>query len=164
MLDSLFQSFRGRHPKDIIKLANRTISDLLICAVLLPVAAVNLKAPISPFLSATDASGWGEAAVQTKIPQSIADELYRHVLRRSVWSKLLEPSKAWSKLHDLLDPNDELPEGEEAYTSNPLWETLSDCLQYRLLFKQQRKGNRHINVGELRGFLKAEKINGSRRP
>lgn len=164
VLDSLFQSFRGRHPRDIIKLADRAVTDLLICATLLPMAAVNLKATISPILTATDASNWGEAAVQSRIPQRVADEVYRHVLRRSVWSRLLEPGKAWSRLHGALDPSTELPEGETPYVSNPLWETLSDCLQYRLLYKQQRKGNRHINVGELRGFLKAEKINGSRRP
>ena len=164
VLDSLFQSFRGRHPRDIIKLADRAITDLLICAVLLPMAVVNLKAQISPILTATDASSWGEAAVQSRIPQGIANEVYRHVLRRSVWSRLLEPSKAWERLHGTLDPEHELPEGELAYSSNPLWETLSDCLQYHLLYKQQRKGNRHINVGELRGFLKTEKINGSRRP
>lgn len=90
--------------------------------------------------------------------------MIRHTLRKSVWIRLLSPADALEKLHDRLDPEKELPDEDESFQGNALWRVLAQCLQYRLLFKQQRKGVRHINVGELRACLKAEKLHGYSSP
>ena len=75
-----------------------------------------------------------------------------------MWTKLLPPGKAWARGHDLLKPEEELPDEVECYKSNPLWEALATSLEYKLLYKEAARGPRHINIGEVRGMLKAEKI------
>ena len=65
-------------------------------------------------------------------------------------------------MHGRLDPQFELPEDEEPYVSNPLWEILAEVPQYQLLYAKQAPRPRHINVGELRGMLRAEKLLGPR--
>ena len=51
----------------------------------------------------------------------------------------------------------ELPDPSQTFSANPLWSVLARCLDCVLLYKTQAQGRRHINIGELRGFLKAEK-------
>ena len=163
-LDHLFASFRGRDPRAIVALDSRLSSTLLMTACLIPLAVTNLRARVSDRLTATDASSWGEAAVCAKLPRRVAEELYRHTLRKSVWARLLAPAAAWERTHGLLAPDKELPEGVERYRSNPLWEHLACCLEYRLLFKREKSGQRHINVGELKAMLRAEEIHAKTRP
>lgn len=164
LLDSIFIAVRDREPSSIIKLSGRLISELLLCVVLLPLAATNLRAPVSSTLTATDASDWGEAAVTSMVPSTLSHELYRHTLRKSVWTRLLAPAQAWLRSHGKLGVEEELPGEEDMFTANPLWVILARCLQFRLLFKKGATGRRHINIGELRGFLKAEQILGTREP
>lgn len=164
LLDSVFIAVRDREPTNIIKLSGRLISELLLCVVLLPLAATNLRAPVSSTLTATDASDWGEAAVTSMVPTALSHELYRHTLRKSVWTRLLAPAQAWLRSHGKLGVEEELPGEENMFTANPLWVVLARCLQFRLLFKKGTTGRRHINIGELRGFLKAEQILGTREP
>lgn len=57
-----------------------------------------------------------------------------------------------------------MPEEEEAYQSNPLWERLAKSLNFKLTFSKAKRAPRHINIGELRGALKAERIGAMRRP
>ena len=129
---------------------------LLIIAVLTPLAVTNLRAPVARRITATDASNWGEAAVTAPLPEKIAEEVYRHTLKKSLWVRLLGPSAAWRRMHSMLDPAEEVPEPGTEYKSHPLWETLAKTLEYHLVFRRQRKGARHINVGELRAMLAAE--------
>ena len=110
-------------------------------ACLIPLAVTNLRARVSDRLTATDASSWGEAAVCAKLPRRVAEELYRHTLRKSVWARLLAPAAAWERTHGLLAPDKELPEGVERYRSNPLWEHLACCLEYRFLLSGRRAGS-----------------------
>ena len=51
----------------------------------------------------------------------------------------------------------ELPDPSQTFSANPLWSVLARCLDCVLLYKTQAQGRRHINIGESRGFLKAEK-------
>ena len=81
-------------------------------------------------------------------------------LRKSVWARLLAPAETWKRTRGLLDPDKELP----GYRSNPLWEHLACCLEYRLLSKREKSGQRHINVGELKAMLRAEEIHAKTRP
>ena len=164
ILDALFQISRGRSPRDVVKLNGKCRSELLLLAAILPVACTNLRAQVSPRITATDASQWGEAACSASVPQSIATEVHRLVLRKPVWAKLLPPGKAWERVHGRLPPQDELPGEREEFVSNPLWEILAESLDYRLLYSRQAPRPRHINIGELRGMLRAEKILGRRSP
>ena len=104
------------------------------------------------------------AACSASVPQSIATEVHRLVLRKPVWAKLLPPGKAWERVHGRLPPQDELPGEREEFVSNPLWEILAESLDYRLLYSRQAPRPRHVNIGELRGMLRAEKILGRRSP
>lgn len=164
LMDSLFDSFRNRDPRSIIELSGEVKGDLLTLVALMPVAGTNIRAPVSPRITATDASNWGEAGVVSPLPPEIAKEMIRHTLRKSVWVRLLSPGAALEKLHDVLDPSEELPDPDESFQGNILWRVFAQCLQYRLLFKQPKKGPRHINVGELRGCLKAERMHGYSSP
>lgn len=155
LLEGLFHVTRDRAQNDVIRLSNNLINELLVIVTLLPLACTNLRADFNPIVVATDASDWGEGAVFAKVKPSIAKELHRHGLRKSVWSKLLAPSQAWQRSKGLLESDQELP--DESYQSNPLWTLLARALEYHLMFAHAAKGRRRINIGELRSFLKAEK-------
>lgn len=161
VLDSIFDACKERNGKDVVKLSGRLKGELLICGFLLPMACTNIRAKHSGRITATDASHWGEAAVCCDIPEVAAREIARHSIRKSVWTRLLPPGKAWARGHNLLEPQDELPD-DECYKSNPLWEALASSLPYHLLYKEATKGPRHINIGEVRAMLKAEKMHASR--
>lgn len=135
-------------------------SELLTLALLLPVAVSNLRAKIQERIVATDASSWGEAAVVAKAPLKVCKELHRYSLRKPVWTKLLPPGKAWERAHGFLDTENELPGENDCYATNPFWETAAECLNYELLFKRASPAPRHINIGEVRSFLFAERILG----
>ena len=154
LLDMFFAATRGRNGNDVVQLSKRLVSEMLVCATLLPLAVTNLRAEVSGRITATDASDWGEAA---EIPNVLAEELYRHTLRKSVWTRLLAPADAWMRSHSLLPAAAELPDPSQTFSANPLWSVLARCLDCVLLYKTQAKGRRHINIGALRGFLKAEK-------
>ena len=149
IIGTLFQISRGREPRDIVvRLSGKCRSELLILAGLLPVACTNLRAKVSPRIPATDASQWGEAACSASVPQPIVNEIHRLVLRKSVWAKLLAPGLAWERVHGRLEPQFELPEDEDPYVSNPLWETLAEALDYNATSTSESLGACY----ELRGF------------
>ena len=164
LLDPIFCAYRIAGPRDIIHLSGEVRSTLLICSVLMPIAVTNLRASSPKVIVASDASNWGEAAVIATIEQNFGKEMLRHSLRKSIWTKLLAPASAWMRSHDLLTEDDELPEGEHKYFSNPLYELCAEAPNYEVLFAKPKSGNRHINVGELRAALKAERLVGERTP
>eukprot|EP00438_Fugacium_kawagutii_P006451 Skav204515 [mRNA] locus=scaffold3201:99100:106360:+ [translate_table: standard] len=170
LLDSLFGACNNSYNNNnndgnlVVELRGQLLSDLLMMVVLLPLAACNLRAQVSNRIVASDASNWGEAGCVASVPSAVARELYRHVLRRSVWTKLLQPHSAWLRGSGLLDPSNELPDPEDSFSSHPLWQLLAESLHYKLLFSRAKRGNRHINIGELRGFLKSESLEAKRNP
>ena len=164
LLDAIFQACSGRSARSIVRLSGRAKGELLIMAALLPFAATNLRAGFLPRVTASDASNWGEAGVYAEVPCNVSAELCRHSLRRSVWSKLLPPGKAWERAHERLSPDLELPEDVVPFESNPLWELLATSLHYKLLYSRRSAKPRHINIGEVRSMLESEKINGFRFP
>jgi hypothetical protein len=83
--------------------------------------------------------------------------MHRHGLSRSAWTKLLSPYKANLKGKGVLDPEEELPSG---YLSHPVWEVAARGLVYKVRWKRRARKARHINIGELRSYLKAEEIVG----
>lgn len=88
----------------------------------------------------------------------MTQELARHALKKSNWSKLLSPMKSWAKGHGLLDPSDELAgDDDEAYTTHPLWEIVARALPYREMWRRVVGRKFHINVLELRAHLAEER-------
>ncbi len=164
VLDPIFQSYRGRPRRAVIWLDTTTRETFLIIVALLLVAATNIRAVPNPWLAASDASNWGEAGVICPVPNRAYQELLRHCLRKSLWVKLLTPGAAWERMHGRLEPSGEIPSEEEPYKCNPLWTILATCLDFNLLFSKAKSGQRHINIGELRGALKTERLLGARQP
>lgn len=158
LMDSVFASYRGREDREIVKLDGRTLSDLLCMSCLLPLAVTNLRAKVSPRLTATDASSWGEAGVVASVPERIIEEIYRHTLKKSVWVRLLSPARALQRQKNLLQPEDEIPNPEDRFHSHPLWQSLAEGLDFRVLFSKSKTSSRHINVGELRAMLRSEHL------
>lgn len=126
-----------------------------IC-VLSTLAAVNLRAQHAGMVSATDASMSGMGCVRAELPPLVAKELARHCLRKGNWSKLLPPGKAWLRQHDMLDHEDELPEA--CYVCHPFWEVVARGLLYKEKWKLRVERPLHINILELRAYLREERF------
>ena len=163
VLNQVFAVVQQREANEIIYIGPELQTELMLCAILLPLAVTNIRALVLPQVCATDASGWGEAEVSCKIPVAIAREAARHCLRKSVWVRLLSPSQALARLHDDLEHEAELP-GDHSYSMHPLWEVLLRCPEYKLNWKAQSNRRRHINVSELRAFLRSERQQGLHHP
>ena len=71
------------------------------------------------------------------------------------WSKLLTPEAALRRERGHLRPDEELP--EERYHFHPIWQEISETMQFSLLGKVKTvRRRRHINIGEVQAALKAE--------
>ena len=141
----------------IIRLSDALKEELLMCVLLVPLAGTCLRARNSSHLYASDASDWGWAVVRSPLPSWMQSEVHRHKLRKSVWAKFLSPLKASKRIRGLLPPSEELPPGEGALASHPLYIELATCLQFEEVCKDKTRDGVHINVGEVRGLIKAER-------
>ena len=149
LLNQIFAVVQHLEADEVVHIGPELQTELMMCAVLLPLAATNIRALVLPQVCATDASGWGEAEVSCEIPLALAREAVRHSLRKSAWVRLLTPTQALARLHDDLDPEAELP-GDHSFAMHPLWEVLLRFPKYKLRWKAQSERLRHINVSELR--------------
>ena len=157
--DQVYLAMKGRKQDMALRLWPALYEELLMCAILLPTAVVELRANYSSSLYAVDASNWGEAVVECYVTEKFSKEVCRHSLRRGIWTRLLSPGAARLRGHGLLDPSAEVPGGEDDwFRAHPLWSCLATRGQYRLVWKKAAKRRRHINIGELRAFLKAERL------
>ena len=139
----------------VVRLSGIARDELFAMAVCGPLSYVNLRARTLGTIRATDSSDWGCAAVSAELPLPIAKEAMRHSLTKSRWTHLLPPFKAWQKSHDLLDPADELPNGD-MYNSHPLWILLARGVTYKEEWRAAHLKKRHINFTELGGYLREE--------
>ena len=63
------------------------------------------------------------------------------------------------RLHARLPADSELPGGsKDTYRSHPLWTTVHRAAKFHLAWQRATRTRRHINVGEVRAFLRAELI------
>ena len=115
-----------------------------------------MRARFLPFVTATDASSTWMAAVRADLDEKVIQECSRHSLKKGNWSRLLPPDKAWMRSHGILKPEDELP--EETYNTHPLWTLLANSLEYRERWRAPCKLGQHINILELKAFLREEKF------
>ena len=143
---------QGNH---VIRLSEELVDELMALAVLAPLATADLRADYLPFIGATDASSRWMASVQAEVSPEIVAEMCRHSLKKSNWSQLLPPHKAWLREKDLLCPEDELP--EEVFDTHPLWTCLAESLDYVENWRRPSRPGQHINISELKAYLLEEK-------
>lgn len=156
LMDIIFEPLGAPEARGIIKLSRALRDELLCLATLGPLAVTDLRAEFLPMVGASDASSSWMAAVRAPLDPVLAQEFSRHSLKRSNWSKLLPPGKAWLREHGLLDAKDELP--DEVYDSHPLWCLLANCLEYKERWRLQTRHGQHINISELKAYLREEKF------
>ena len=155
LMDIIFEPLGLTDEDRIIRLSSDLIDELLVLSVVGPLAVADLRAQYCPFVGATDASSTWMASVRAKLDPAIVEEMRRHSLKKSNWSKLLPPEKAWLRQHDLLPVEDELP--GEIYDARPLWTLLACSLEYKERWRSPCKVGQHINILELKAFLREER-------
>ena len=155
LMDRIFEPLGIPDPGRVIKLSAEMIDELVTLSLLAPLAVADLRAQFLPFIGATDASGEWMAAVRAPVSQKVVQEVSRFSLKKGNWAKLLPPEKAWLRLHSRLEPGEELP--GDSYNTHPLWTTMASCLNYVERWRQPAKVGQHINILELKAFLKEEK-------
>ena len=141
--------------RQIIRLSRELVDELMTMCLLGTMASVNLRAKTSDVVKASDASDDAIAAVAAKVPLSVAKEAQRLGISKSLWTRLLPPGKAWLRMKALLDPAEELP-GEGMFDTHPFWEAVGRCYKYEELWRAPITRSAHINISELRAYLKEE--------
>ena len=161
LLDMVYLMQGGRDRQDVIRLPESAVDELWSLVILCPLAVTDIRAGFSNWIFMVDSSNWGEAVVRAPVSESTSQEMHRHGLNKSCWTRLLSPFKAYLRGKGTLDVCDELPPGESSLTEHPLWEVAARGLDYDLLWKcRARSIGRHINLGEMKAYLKAESLGG----
>ena len=93
---------------------------------------MNLRAPVMPEITATDASSAWQAATRASLPAPAALES----VQRGTCTRLLSPPAAWLKEHDLLGESSELP-GGDVYEALPLYCGLATVPAYGELWRRR---------------------------
>ena len=140
------------------------IAELWTLVVLAPLFASDLRAGVSTELCLVDASNDWEAEVCAKISPAIAAELSRQKLTKAAWARLLSPLQQLQRMHHLLPPEEEVPEGEEPARSHPLWTAVIRSTSFSLVRRRRIRGKTHINVSELNAALDSEKRRAEQNP
>eukprot|EP00435_Cladocopium_sp_Y103_P027124 s2178_g6.t1 len=157
LLDIIFEPLGIADQRQVVRLSEALVDELMSVVVMAPMAMVNLRAPYAPFLVATDASLTGLAAVRAPLGSLFSQELCRHSLRKSCWSTLLPPGKSWKKQHGLLEPEDELDDAEESFQVHPLWELCARGCSFSTTWSSRADSNLHINLLEMKAHLREER-------
>eukprot|EP00438_Fugacium_kawagutii_P011433 Skav235906 [mRNA] locus=scaffold256:299189:305925:- [translate_table: standard] len=160
LLDLVYDAQGGREQGDVVALSPALRDELWGLWLTAPLAVADLRVPHCEEIFMVDASNWGEAVCASTLEGSMRGEVHRHGLVKSCWTKLLTPYKAMLRAKGCLPVEEELPEGEVPYSTHPVWEAAARSLLFKTVWKQRAKRNRHINVGEVRSFLRAEALAG----
>ena len=156
LLDIIFEPLGIEDQTVVLRLSDELVDELISLVLLGPMAMVNLRAEYADFLSATDASLTGLAGVKTKISPEFSQELCRYSLRKSTWATLLPPGKSWQKAKGLLDPSEELADGD-CYQVHPLWELCARGCKFTKTWSCHVKKAKHINLLEMEAHLREER-------
>ena len=159
LLHEIFAATRGREQDEAFWLSNKLKEELTMLVGLVPTAVVELRTAYSEKAYMVDASNWGEAVTSCQIGCLFSKELCRHSLRKGIWTHLLSPARARERGHGTLDPAFEVPGGEaDCFRAHPIWTTLAKAGRFKLEYSKAARSRRHINIGELRSYLKAERL------
>lgn len=156
LLSSIFKDIQRYDYNVNFPLLPETVDELWTLVCLCPLFVTDLRASAGQELSLVDASGEWEAEVSTTVPPKVAAELSRQKLTKAAWSRLLSPWKELQRIHGGLEPQDEVPEGEEAARQHPLWTSVIKTSRFSLRWRRRTKHRCHINVSELSAALRAE--------
>ena len=155
LMNIVFEPLGLDDPQQIVSISPDLQDELMSLAVCALLAVSDLRSSYLPYVYASDASVEWMAAVRAPLHQNAVKEVCRFSLKKSTWSQLLPPGKAWLKSHDLLEVDDEVP--GTAYDSHPLWVVLAGCLSYKERWRSPCKTGCHINLLELKAYLTEEK-------
>ena len=155
IMDIIFEPLGIADGNQIVALSPALQDEISVLCCTFLLAASDLRAQFLPMVSATDASGEYLAAVRAELPVSCAKEFSRFSLKKGTWSRLLPPGRAELRARAKLDPSDELP--GVGLSSHPLWSILARGLKYEEVWVSEVLGQPHINLLELKAFLKEEK-------
>ena len=144
-------------PRSVLRLSDELRAELCLMVALAPLAVTRISAENSEWLYASDASSWGLAVCRTKIPTWLQGEIHRHKLQKNTWVKLLSPAKALDRTLGRLGEDEELPSGD-VLAGHPLHSLLISSLQFEEVCREKSRDGLHINIGELRGMIKSEKL------
>eukprot|EP00438_Fugacium_kawagutii_P024606 Skav200074 [mRNA] locus=scaffold838:451933:457558:- [translate_table: standard] len=160
LLDLVYAAQGGRRQGDVIAMSGALRDELLSLCLLCPLAVSDLRTSFGDDVWMVDSSNWGDAVCKAPLRGHMKQEIHRHGLVKSAWTRLLAPFKARQRGIGNLDPNDELPNPDECFTNHPVWEVAARAHDFSLVWKRRAKKARHINIGELRSYLKAEQLAG----
>lgn len=157
LLNTCYEALaRGENRRAVLRISDGLRDELLLCCILAPLAATYLKAENSDFVFASDASDWGYAVVRAPLTGWMKKEVHRHRLRKSTWVRLLSPVKARLRRKGELPAEEELPGGSQL-TTHPLWRQMAVSLPFEVVVKRPLREGLHINLGELKGMVAAER-------
>lgn len=157
VLEEVYASQRGRSSTEVVKLSRELRDELLAAVGLTAVTSMNLRLEPSSKVVASDASSSAEAAVVADIAPKAVLELQRLGLSKGLWNRLLNPYAAYFREKGDLEVESELP--GETYDMHPVWRDLATCLNFKHYGKTvTRSRRRHINLGEIRSALAAERL------
>ena len=153
---------RGRQEEDVLLISADLRDELFSTIALIPLSCVDMRLVPSSHLVCSDASGSAEAAVRTRIGAEATRELQKYGLQKGMWNKLLTPLESYMREKGVAE---ETASREEEYTMHPAWQTIAETKVFERFGKVRRvRSRRHINVGELRAALAAEKEVGKEEP
>ena len=155
LMNIIFDALALKEDNLVLRLSPALCDELCSLAVLGPLAVFDLRAQFCNYIGATDASGSWMAGVRAPLEAVAVQEISRYSLKKSTWSRLLPPGKAYLREKGLLHPGEEMP--AEGFVSHPLWSTVARSLDFKEAWRSRCKREGHINVHELRAFLIEEK-------
>ncbi|CAE7367340.1 unnamed protein product [Symbiodinium sp. CCMP2592] len=159
LLNIIFREMKGRFQNEAFTICPELREELLLVLGLVTTAVVELRSSYSPKVYMVDASDWGEAVCSTFVGTALSKEISRHALRKGIWTRLLSPSLARERSHGCLSPAEEVPGGPDfCYRAHPLWVKLAKACDFGVEWSRRASKRRHINIGELRAYLKAERL------
>ena len=165
-LVAIYAAQRGRCRSDIVSVSAELKDELLSSIALVVLSEIDFRLEPSPFLVASDASMKSEAAVRCSVGRIATAEFQRHSLQKGLWSRLLRPEQAYLREKDMLEPELQLPAGEEeCYQIHPIWQEVCETQPFHLFGEVREVPNRrHINLGEIDAALRAEELMGLEMP
>ena len=162
-MDEIYAAQRGRDRRDVVSISLELHDEILCLLALLPLSCIDMRLKPSPAVVASDASSTLEAAVEAEVGEEAVKELHKHTVQKGMWNRLLSPYKALMREKGRVEELEELPEGD--YDMHPVFEEIVSACKFRPFGPvRTAKKRRHINVGEIRAALEAERRQGLQRP
>ena len=163
ILEEVYAAQRGRGKKDIVFISQALQTELLCACALVSITVVDFRLKPSTRVVASDSSSTKQAAVCCHLGAAAVGELQKHCLQKGLWNRLLSPSAAYLREKGLLSEDSELP--DKQYMMHPAFEEIVSSQKFKQFGKVTGKSSRsHINVGEMKAALLAERLQGALSP